>query len=198
MISGKLEAGESELSLEVLSGRNIRSVRMARRLTLESLAEMTQLTKGQLSKIENGRVSAPLATLSRIANALGIDPALLLRRAVGPMCHVMPQTVQEGRLDALASNSLHYERLFPTCGFDSTFEPMHGRLASEDDLQSYKYPGSVYIQVLKGVVIYHYGEDEYRLGPLDILYCDGRVEHGPIRIEKGPVDFMLIFGEPRS
>lgn len=198
MSKNESEEAGSDLSLDVLSGRNIRSVRMARRLTLDDLAELTRLTKGQLSKIENGKVSPPLATLSRIADALEIDPALLLRRSVGPACHVLSSVVQGKRLEALEESSLHYERLFPTCHFDSTFEPMHGRLASADDLQSYKYPGSVLIQVLSGSVTYHYGKDEHLLGPGDILYCDGRVEHGPREIVEGPVDFLLIFGEPRS
>jgi transcriptional regulator with XRE-family HTH domain len=191
-------AAESGLSLESLTGRNIRSVRLARRHTLDDLAELTQLTKGQLSKIENGRVSAPLSTLSRIAEALEIDPALLLRPVAGSACHVLSHAAQNERLDALKAGSLHYERLFRTSSFESTFEPMHGRLKSIRDLQTYSYPGAVLIQITHGVVVYQYGKEEHQLGPLDMLYCDGRVDHGPVRIVEGPVDFLLIFGEPRT
>lgn len=53
-------------------GVRIRSVRKAQRMTIESLAEASGLTKSYLSKIERGRSAASVAALLRISEALNI------------------------------------------------------------------------------------------------------------------------------
>ena len=54
-----------------LIGEHLRALRAARGMTLEHLAEATGLTKSYLSKIQNSHKVPPIATLSRIAQALG-------------------------------------------------------------------------------------------------------------------------------
>lgn len=61
-------------SWEERIGSQIRHIRQKKRVTLDELAALTKLTKGQLSRIENGRVSSPVSTLTRIAAALGVSP----------------------------------------------------------------------------------------------------------------------------
>src|SRR5512136_704924 len=51
-------------------GKRIRSMRVQRGITLQQLAEQTDLSKSLLSKIENGKVSSPVSTLFTIAKAL--------------------------------------------------------------------------------------------------------------------------------
>jgi len=79
----KSVATSGQISMETVVGRNIRALRQARNLTVEALASACDLTKGQMSKIETGNVSAPLSTIERIAQALKADPGLLLRRKDG-------------------------------------------------------------------------------------------------------------------
>lgn len=55
--------------------KKIKSLRLKRKLTLEHVAEKTGFNKSYLSKIENGKSPPPIATLSRIAQALGISIA---------------------------------------------------------------------------------------------------------------------------
>ena len=59
-------------------GRRIRKLRKMQERTLDSLAQEIGLTKGYLSKVETGRQTPPLATLSKLAKALGTDLAGLV------------------------------------------------------------------------------------------------------------------------
>ena len=51
--------------------QRLRRIRKRGDMTLEELAKMTYLTKGYLSKIETGKKVPPVATLTRISNAIG-------------------------------------------------------------------------------------------------------------------------------
>ena len=51
-------------------GANIRRRREAAGLTVTALARRAGLTKGTVSKIETGKVSPPISTLLRIAQAV--------------------------------------------------------------------------------------------------------------------------------
>ena len=60
------------MNLIQLSQR-LRNLRVARGYTLEQVSEMTGLTRGVLSKVENFRVTPSLATLTKIASAFGVS-----------------------------------------------------------------------------------------------------------------------------
>src|SRR5258708_35059969 len=72
-------AAEEAPTVEQFIGQRIRTLRLQRTVTLDQLAERGRLTKGQLSKIENGLVSSPVSTLTRIASALGVGPGYLFQ-----------------------------------------------------------------------------------------------------------------------
>ena len=61
-------------------GKRIRSVRLKQAITLQQLASRTNLSKGLLSKIENGKVSSPVSTLFTIAKALNTKITAFLQR----------------------------------------------------------------------------------------------------------------------
>ncbi len=57
---------------------NARSLRQKRKLTLDQLAEVTGLSKGHLSRFERGEASLSVASLMRLAQALGTSVSFLL------------------------------------------------------------------------------------------------------------------------
>src|SRR5690242_19806537 len=58
--------------IEYQIARRVRQLRTARELTLKELSDLTGLSKGLLSKIENCNVSPPIGTLSKLATALSL------------------------------------------------------------------------------------------------------------------------------
>jgi transcriptional regulator with XRE-family HTH domain len=72
--------------------RNVRALRLGERFTLDALAARAGISKGMLVQVEQARTNPSLATLCRLANALGISLPQLLD--VGP-----PAAVQVVRRD---------------------------------------------------------------------------------------------------
>ncbi|WP_242392172.1 helix-turn-helix domain-containing protein [Anaeromyxobacter oryzisoli] len=73
-----------ELSLAEIQayvGANLRRLRAARNVTQEDFASVTGFTVQYIGKIERGKTNSTLDTLRRLANALSVAPAVLLRKA---------------------------------------------------------------------------------------------------------------------
>jgi DNA-binding XRE family transcriptional regulator len=66
----KTNAIENELKAEILANQ-FKELRKKKNLTQEQLAEKTGIEKGQISRIENGKYNLTLATINKIATALG-------------------------------------------------------------------------------------------------------------------------------
>ncbi len=60
----------NELKAEILAYQ-FKELRKKKNLTQTQLAEKTGMEKGQISKIENGKFNLTLATINKIASALG-------------------------------------------------------------------------------------------------------------------------------
>jgi transcriptional regulator with XRE-family HTH domain len=74
-----LSASVREVSGEVDVGKGLRAIRLARRRTLRDVAERAGLSESFLSQVERGRSSASIASLRRIADALGVSMADLFQ-----------------------------------------------------------------------------------------------------------------------
>jgi transcriptional regulator with XRE-family HTH domain len=64
-----------DVSTEVDVGERLRALRHSRRCTLRTVAERSGLSESFLSQVERGRSSASIASLRRIADALGVSIA---------------------------------------------------------------------------------------------------------------------------
>jgi transcriptional regulator with XRE-family HTH domain len=67
------------MDLKEVMAINLRRLRHARELTQEELAERAGLSARYVGGIERAAVSASVTVLGRIAEALGVDPAELIR-----------------------------------------------------------------------------------------------------------------------
>jgi hypothetical protein len=70
------------------------------------------MTKGQMSKIETGSVSAPLSTIDRIAQTLEAEPGLLLMRRDGNNWHLPDTGVRVECIESCRSE--HRPSRYPT------------------------------------------------------------------------------------
>jgi transcriptional regulator with XRE-family HTH domain len=65
----------ADVSTEVDVGERLRTLRRFRRDTLQTVAERSGLSESFLSQVERGRSNASIASLKRIADALGVSMA---------------------------------------------------------------------------------------------------------------------------
>lgn len=71
----------SAMDLKEVMAKNLRRKRHDQKLTQEELAERSGLSARYLGAVERGDVSASVTVLGRIADALGVEPAELVRRS---------------------------------------------------------------------------------------------------------------------
>jgi transcriptional regulator with XRE-family HTH domain len=97
--------------MEVILGRNLLEFRLVRSMTLAEVAKACGLSKGQLSRIENGRVSPPLSTIGKIARALEAEPGMLPRRQEATDWQVLRGPEIKLRRKWLVTSEHHHEVL---------------------------------------------------------------------------------------
>ena len=66
--------------VRALLAKNLLRLRHAAKLSQEELADRADINRGYMSDIENSRYNATILILAKLANALGVEPADLLKR----------------------------------------------------------------------------------------------------------------------
>jgi len=60
-------------------GENLKKVRAKNKLSQGALAQLLEVDKGYISNIENGKKNPTLATIQRLADALGVTADELIK-----------------------------------------------------------------------------------------------------------------------
>lgn len=183
-------------SVESLIGQRIRALRTQRDVTLEQLAGEVRLTKGQLSRIENGLVSSPVSTLTRIAAALGVGPGAFFETQTSSPRALLVKA--EGRKVIVGRGSKighSYEALAHGVPFAKDFEPYLMTIEEkkiDPAKNTFRHPGHELLFMLEGAMDYRHDTQVYHLEPGDSLFFDGTIEHGPVKVYRPPVQFLSI------
>ena len=69
-----------ENDIDIVLGKVIRELRLARNLSQEKLAELGEFERSYISKVENGERAIQFKTVVRFAEALGIKPSDLVQQ----------------------------------------------------------------------------------------------------------------------
>jgi transcriptional regulator with XRE-family HTH domain len=195
------DAGGNLPSLEESVGAAIRELRQRDGLTIAVLAEQAGVSRGMLSKIENGQTSAGMETLARIARALGVSMSMLFSKydaTAASAQHIKKgagmEVVRRGTKSGHTYHLLAYDQ-----GPVKQFEPF--LISIDDDSQrypSFEHPGTEFLYMLSGRIEYRCGQDTYVLEPGDALTFPGEIPHGPERLLKCPIKFLSVIIYPRA
>ena len=60
-------------------GENLKRIRTKKKLSQGAIARILEVDKGYISNIENGKKNPTLATIERLANAIGVSVDELLK-----------------------------------------------------------------------------------------------------------------------
>lgn len=192
----------SEKSVEQQIGSRIRLLRQTRSVTLEQLAGEVKLTKGQLSKIENGKVSSPVSTLTRIAAVLGVSPGHFFQAETSqPKAILVPRNGRKTIVGRGSKLGHSYESLAFGLPFEKDFEPYLMRIEEkkiDPEQNIFRHPGHELLFMIKGEMDYRHSGKVYHLRSGDSLFFDGTIEHGPVKVYNPPVEFVCVISNPRS
>ncbi len=181
-------------ALETAIGKQVRASRKRLNLTVAALAKQARLSRGMLSKIENGQTSPSLATLTSLANALQV-PVTSFFRGYEEQRDVTYIRAGEGLpIERRGSGAGHqYQLLGHTIGKPYNIEPYLITLNDKSEVfPVFQHAGTEFIYMLEGRVTYRHANKTYTLGPGDTLFFDAEASHGPDEIEKLPCRYLSI------
>ena len=176
-------------------GSAVRKQRTRNGLTIADVSARAEISSGTLSKIENGQMSASLDSLRRIAGVLGVSLSSLFRNFDTPVGGA--QQVKKGEGMEVVRRGTKRGHTYHLLAYDQgprkLFEPF---LISMDDeseaFPTFEHPGTEFIYMLEGRIVYRHGQQTYTLRPGDSLSFRGDVSHGPERLLKLPIRFLAI------
>jgi transcriptional regulator with XRE-family HTH domain len=158
--------------------RNIKKIRLDRRLSQEKLGELSGLTKGYISKIEKSDKAPPLSTLSKIAHALDVDITILAAEDLESPEDVSLCIVRKGEGKKISSATLvgyHYEALaYKKSG--KNMEPFF-LMPAFDEKTIFSHEGEEFMYTLEGIHEFIYDNRKYILNEGDSIYFDSRIPH---------------------
>ncbi|HCW85451.1 MAG: XRE family transcriptional regulator [Planktotalea sp.] len=195
-------AGEREKVLEVAIGREVRSFRKQKEITVAELASMTGLSIGMLSKIENGNTSPSLSTLQTLANALSVPLTSFFRRFEEQRTAVHTKAGEGVELEREGTRAGHQYNLLGHIGSNSSgviVEPYLITLSEQSDVfPMFQHGGIETIYMLEGKVDYRHGDEVFSLVPGDTLFFDADAPHGPEVLVELPALYLSIICYPQS
>lgn len=183
---------ERELGLHI--AERLREYRQQLGMSGSQLAEASGLSKGMLSKLENGQVSPSLASLVRLSEALQV-PVTAFFRGLDEERDVLHVKAGQGMdISHRGSRAGHrYQLLGSMRGPNKRMEPVLVTLLERTEVfPLYQHSGTELLYVLSGTLDYAVGSAEYTLEAGDALQFDGDVPHGPRRLIALPTQFLSI------
>lgn len=191
---------EREKVLEVAIGREVRGFRKRQGITVAELANLTGLSIGMLSKIENGNTSPSLTTLQTLAKALSVPLTAFFRQYEEQRDAVHTKAGDGVEIERQGTRAGHQYNLLGHLGNNSSgvmVEPYLIALnEASDTFKLFQHDGIETIYMLEGEVDYRHGSHVYPLKPGDTLHFDADAPHGPEVLVKLPARYLSIISYP--
>ncbi|MCU1566060.1 MAG: Helix-turn-helix family protein, partial [Pseudarthrobacter sp.] len=180
--------------LEQVIAAQLRHYRTSQGLSSAELAARTGMSKAMISKIETASTSCSLTTLQRLADGLRIPVTALFRGADTDRDATFTKN-GEGSL-TVRSGTQHgheYRVLGTLKGRTDALEPTLVTLTDASDVfPLFQHPGTEFIYMLAGRMVYGHGQYEYTMEPGDSLLLDGEGPHGPLELQELPIRFLAV------
>lgn len=165
-------------------GEKIKSLRIAKEISIEELAERSGLAVEQIRRIEENIDIPSLAPLIKIARTLGVRLGTFLDDQINETGAVICRHGEEDDTISFSNNAvdarqhLHYHSLSRS-KTDRHMEPFVIDIDANQDkeFQLSAHEGEEFIMVLKGTLEINYGKQTYLLEEGDTIYYDSIVPH---------------------
>jgi transcriptional regulator with XRE-family HTH domain len=192
-------ANDENSSREVANsiGAQARVARSRHGLTVAKVAELTGLSPGMLSKVENGNAFPSLTTLHALSRVFKVPMTFFFEthQETQGCCYVK----KNGGLfiESRGSKVGHqYQLLGHGVGQAHSVSPYMIELNDTSEVfPLFQHPGVEFIHMLDGEMIYEHGGKPYRLCPGDSLFFEGTTAHGPVELVELPIRFLSIIVE---
>ena len=182
------------VTVEIDVGERLRAVRHLRRATLRTVASRAGLSESFLSQVERGRASASIASLQRIAGALGVTVADLFE----PNGPLRPRVLRRQERPALAFGILGHKFLLTPKPLNH-LEVFAGELdpggSTGDEPYAHGDSEELFI-VISGVVHLQLGSELYQMGPGDSIDYRSSTPHRASNVGEERAEVLWIISPP--
>jgi transcriptional regulator with XRE-family HTH domain len=175
-------------------GARLAELRARHGVSARALADAVGISRGYLSRVENGRQVPSIVILDRIAQRFGIELGFFFETAS------TGEVAAQSAIDRIASEfppqaTFVYEALCTSRShklahpFLALFRPGTRTQVAIHGAEYFRY-------VIAGRVKFHYDGERYPLGPGDAIYYDATVAHEIEGIGDEPARILTIFIKP--
>ena len=189
-----MPSSAADVTNDVDVGERLRVIRSRRRQTLREVAERAGLSESFLSQVERGRASASIASLRRIADALGVAISDLFQ----PVEASRPRVLRRDDRPSLAFGILGRKLLL-------TPKPLHhlevfvGELDPEGSTGAEQYAhgdSEELFVVIRGTVQLELGDEVFELDAGDSIDYRSTVPHRISNLGDDVAEVMWIISPP--
>jgi len=164
-------------------GIKIKELRKSRDISVESLAEESNISIDLMKNIENGEIVPSLTPLTKIARALGVRLGTFLDDApqTGPVIVKKGKSEQVMYFSGEGNQSDVSALEFHSLGAgknDRNMEPfIIDVFTNEGEFKLSSHEGEEFVYVLEGEIEVKYGQDSHVLSKGDSIYYDSIIPH---------------------
>lgn len=176
-------------------GRVARRLREEQDLRIVEVAERAGFSPAMLSRLETGGAMPSLETIVALAGALGVAPAQLFQSSgfddIGAQLVKAGQGLEVVRRGTRKRHTYHL--LAAQRGPKKVFEPFLVTLTDKSEaFPAFQHPGTEFIFILSGSLVYRHGGQSYPLEAGDALTFRGDIPHGPESLGAVPIRMLSI------
>lgn len=159
--------------------KNIKTLRMKKRMSLEELAKLTGLTRGYLSKIERSHKAPPLSTLDKIAVTLGVQLSFFLQEETEKVDDSKLIIVRKNQGRRVVTKGTLYGYEYEAIAHSKPGKNMEPFIITPTMGKegNFKHEGEEFMYVLEGMHEFKYNGKKYILKKGDSVYFDSEVPH---------------------
>ncbi|MBA2424683.1 MAG: cupin domain-containing protein [Actinomycetota bacterium] len=176
-------------------GERLRAIRTLRRVTLKTVADRADLSESFLSQVERGRANASVASLKRIAAALGVNVADLFEPNGKPS---RPRVLRRDVRPALTFGTLGRKYMLTPRPLEH-LQVLVGELDAGGSTGDEPYThgdSEELLVVLEGVVHLQLGTDVFELSTGDSIDYRSSTSHRLTNAGDGTAEVMWIISPP--
>jgi transcriptional regulator with XRE-family HTH domain len=176
-------------------GERLRAIRSVRRVTLKTVAERAELSESFLSQVERGRANASVASLQRIAAALGVNVADLFEPNGSA---ARPRVLRREARPNLAFGTLGRKFMLTPRPLEH-LQVIVGELDAGGSTGNDPYThgdSEELLVVLEGVVSLQLGTEVFELSTGDSIDYRSSTPHRLVNIGGEPAEVMWIISPP--
>lgn len=185
---------KGELMDEEQIAKNIKALRLQKKVTLQELADRTGLTKGYLSRIERARKAPPYSTVNRVAISLGTDVTFLLGEKLKDLPDVRLSFTRKNDGKVVETLGTFYGYRYEALAYDKPGKNMEAYIIepASDEKGTFQHEGEEFIYVLEGKHEFTYDGKKYIMNEGDSVYFDAGISHSGRSLGKKRAKLLAV------